>query len=519
MTSLTSDSDADAAQVKPSWFTRPLAGWACVLGWCLATGIFVAGIVVPGGTAVGDAYLIIYPTWAVSHGQFVCMYPPHPLSVASLAAPVYPLIAGAAGFVTRVGSSASFPTGSALGHNCDKAVVGMVQWSERAGAVFPTLRIGYVAWLFLMVGVIMLLRSAGRGRTGWEPTGVVIVACLPPLWYCIEMYAHPQDVVAMAFGLAAMACALRSQWVAAGVLVMLAILTQQYALLVAIPLFVVAPAARKLPFLIGGALTAAVLALPLVAATSGAAVRPIFLGTGNVGGIGGTIAWEAHIRTGATLFLGSRLPPLVLAVALSWYVVRKLGPSVLQPSVLISLVALSLSFRLVFEDTIFSYYYMPLAVALVVLDVVGGRIRETIVAWVAMVTLVYSEPSIIVWRQLWGQDARRWIPVVVIVVGLLLIVRSVLRHRLGWNTAMWAAAVLTALIFWPVSSDPFTHPPVTWLWQVVLVGIGIALAAGPLVRSLRQPFPGHRADTGKSTGTKVEGLEDPRSDLVEPSTP
>ena len=307
MTSPTSDDEA--ALVKSSWFTRPLAGWACVLGWCVATGVFVAGIVVPGGTAVGDAYLIIYPTWAVSHGQFVCMYPPHPASVASLAAPVYPLIAGAAGFVTRIGSSTSFPTGSALGRNCDKAVVGMVQWSERAGAVFPTLRIGYLAWIFLMVGVIMLLRSAGRGRTGWEPTGVVIVACLPPLWYCIEMYAHPQDVVAMAFGLAAVACALRSRWVAAGVLVMLAILTQQYALLIAIPLFVVAPAARKLPFVIGGALTAAVVALPLVAATSGAAVRPIFLGTGNVGGIGGTIAWEAHIRTGATLFLGSRVPP------------------------------------------------------------------------------------------------------------------------------------------------------------------------------------------------------------------
>ena len=42
-------------------------------------------------------------------------------------------------------------------------------------------------------------------------------------------------------------------------------------------------------------------------------------------------------------------------------------------------------------------------------------------AWVAMVTLVYSEPSIIVWRQSWGQDARHWIPVIVIVVGLLLI--------------------------------------------------------------------------------------------------
>ena len=48
----------------------------------------------------------------------------------------------------------------------------------------------------------------------------------------------------------------------------------------------------------------------------------------------------------------------------------------LQPAVLIALVALSLSFRLVFEDNVFSYYYMALAVTLVLLDVVGGRIRR-----------------------------------------------------------------------------------------------------------------------------------------------
>jgi hypothetical protein len=444
------------------------------------------------------------------------MYPPHPAAVASLAAPVYPLIAGFIGFIAHIGGHAAFPSGAALGHGCDKAVVAMVRWSQRGGAVEPTIRTGYVVWLFLLVGLIMLLRAAGRGRSGWEPTALVLVACLPPVWFCIEMYAHPQDAVAMGFALAATACALRSQWIAAGILITLALLTQQYTLLVAIPLFVVAPRAQKVSFLVAAAVTAAVLAIPLAIVTSGSAIRPIFLGTGNVGGIGGTVGWEAHIRTGAALFLGSRLPPLVLALALSWYVVRRLGRSALEPAVLISLVALSLSFRLVFEDSIFSYYYMPLAILLVVLDVVHGRIRESLVAWVAMVTLVYTEPSLIVWRQTWGQDARRWVPVIVIAVGLLLIVRSVLRHRIGWNTAMWAAAVATALIFWPVSSDPFNRLPVTWFWQVVLVGTGIALAAGPLVKSLRQSSPAH---TQEPTSSTVVDLEVPRSDLAEPSTP
>jgi hypothetical protein len=294
------------------------------------------------------------------------------------------------------------------------------------------------------------------------------------------MYAHPQDVVAMGFALAAMACALRSHWIGAGILIAVAILTQQFTLLVAIPLFVVAPTARRIPFVLSAVAAAAVISVPLIAVTSGAATRPIFAGSGASGGVGGTVMWEFHVRGGASLLLASRLPPLVLSLALAWYVVRRLGPAALQPAVLISLVAVSLSFRLVFEDNIFSYYYMALAVTLVILDVVRGRIRQTLVAWVAMITLVYTEPTIIVWRQSWDQDARRWIPVIIMVVGLLLIVRDVLRHSLGWNTAMWAAAVLTALIMWPVSSDPVHFQVVTWLWQVVLVGIGVVLAAGPL---------------------------------------
>ena len=422
------------------------------------------------------------------------MYPPHPLSVPTFAAPVYPIIAGGVGFVTRIASSATFPSGSVLGHNCDKAVVAMVRWSQRGGAVWPTLRTGYLTWIFLMAGAIVLLRAAGRGRSGWEPTALVLLALLPPVWYCVEMYAHPQDIVAMGFALAAMACALRNRWTWAGILIALAVLTQQYALLVAIPLLVVAPTARnQLRFAAAAVITAALITVPLVIVTAGSAARPIFAGSGVSGGIGGTVMWEFHIRVGAPLLLASRLPPLILSLGLAWFVKRRLGQAALQPAVLVSLVAVSLSLRLVFEDNVFSYYFMALAVALVLLDVVRGRIRETLVAWVAMLLLVYTEPFIFVWRQTWGQDARRWIPVVIMVVALALILRDVLRHSLGRNTAMWAAALVTALVMWPVSSDPLNFQPVTWFWQVVLVGIGVALAAGPLWALMRhdiaQPSP------------------------------
>ena len=55
---------------------------------------------------------------------------------------------------------------------------------------------------------------------------------------------------------------------------------------------------------------------------------------------------------------------------------------------LISLVATSLALRLVFEQNIFGYYFMALCVTLVLLDVISGRIRGELVAWLALITLV-----------------------------------------------------------------------------------------------------------------------------------
>jgi hypothetical protein len=169
-------------------------------------------------------------------------------------------------------------------------------------------------------------------------------------------------------------------------------------------------------------------------------------------------------------------------------VVRRVGRAALQPVVLVTLVALSLSLRLVFEQNIFGYYYMALAVTLVLVDVLGGRIRESLIAWLALIMLAEGEGeiSLVIWRQSWGQDARHWIPAIIMIAALLLIVRRVLRHQLGWNLVLWGGVVIAALLVWPVSSDPLRHQPVTWLWEVVLVVMGVMLAAGPLRALVRQ---------------------------------
>ena len=386
---------------RESWFTRPLAGWLCVIGWLVAVGVFIGIVAAAGGPAIGDAWESIYGTWAVAHGQFACMYPPHPETISTFAGPGYPLVAGALGALAQVGHGTPFPSTAALGHGCSHAVPAMVGWSEKGGAIVPTLRTGYLAWLFLLAGLVWLLRSIGRGRSGWEPTTLVIVACLPPVWLAVEGFFHPQDIVAMGFGLAATACAFRSQWIAAGALIAVAAFTQQYVLLIAIPLLVVAPGRRRWEFVGAAIATAAVIAGPILALTHGTAAHYVFYGSGASAGVGGTVIWEWHMH-GLLLLVVSRILPLVLSLLISAYVVRRVGSGSQNPAVLLPLIGVSLSLRLVFEQNIFGYYFLALAVMLVLVDVQRGRIRETLVAWIAMVTLVYTEPSIIVWRQFLG---------------------------------------------------------------------------------------------------------------------
>ena len=375
----------------------------------------------------------------------------------------------------------------------------MVRWSQKTGAVFPTLWSACVGWLVLMGGLLSVLRASGRGRTGWEPATLVLVACLPPLWMSIEMYAHPQDIVAMGFSLAALGFALRSRWIGSGVFTALAVLAQPFGILVAIPLFVVAPAARKLRYVIGAVVGVVVIDLPLLLLTSGSAAHTIFLGSGNAVGRGTTVLWEIHLPS-TLLVQVSRIAPLVACFLVAWLVQRRLGSAALLPPALVSLVAVCLSLRLVFEDNLFSYYFLALAVILVVVDVVHGHIRQTVIAWLIMVSLVYSEPVIFVWRHSWDENARHWLPVIVMIVALLLIIRDVLRHAVGWNTFMWIATVITTLVVWPLSNDPFNRHPSQWVWQVVLVSIGVVLAVTPLWTIIREnaaPLPVETADSAE----------------------
>jgi hypothetical protein len=276
---------------------RPLAqGW-CVAGWIVATALFV-GLAAQsghGGPGTVDSSESIYTTWAIAHGQFACAYPSVTLPHEPLIAPVYPLYSGAVAAIAHIGQSATvpFPARATMGPHCNDAITAIRQWAfhSHSGAFNATRWIGFSGWLVLMAGVIAWLRAGGKGRCGWEPATLIVLAVLPPLWITVSFYFHPQDLFAMGLALAAMAGARRGHWLRAGVLVALAVLSQQYALLVAAPLLVLAPPDRRGRFIAGATGATAVVVFPFLLTGSPGILRAIALGSGDTASVGGTIMW------------------------------------------------------------------------------------------------------------------------------------------------------------------------------------------------------------------------------------
>ena len=150
-----------------------------------------------GRTDELDSELTTGSTWAIAHGQFSCAFPSNSLSVA----PLYPMVSGGLAAVARVGHARAVPLGRCpgplmrQGAHSGRHVVGP------RDALPGTLRIAYIAWVVLLVGIVALLRASERGRCGWEPATLVVVATLPPVWMCVAGYFHPQDLFAMGLAL------------------------------------------------------------------------------------------------------------------------------------------------------------------------------------------------------------------------------------------------------------------------------------------------------------------------------
>jgi hypothetical protein len=362
----------------------------------------------------------------------------------------------------------------------------MYHWSFSSNIIGPTIDAGYLMWLPLMIGAILLLRAGGRGRTRWEPITLLGLAVLPPAIECLVSYFHPQDLLAIGLVMGSLAFAIRGKWAWAGVLLGLAFLSNQFVLLVAAPILVVVPNRDRVRFMVGGLAAVVVVVAPLALVTSGRAIKWSILGSGYEAppknSYGGTFMRNLALSPHELLLL-ARVLPIVCALALAWWAKRRLGDAVLGAVPLLSLVATSLAFRLVFEVSLWGYYFTACAVLIIINDVIRGRIRGHVIAWLALFTLVFNP---VPWGfytngRSWGLSALEAMPNIFIIGALVLIIIDVLRRHVRWYILAWFVLVALTLVKNPFSDAVLRTAMPNWFWQLVLVPITIALAVSPLI--------------------------------------
>jgi hypothetical protein len=367
------------------WLSRPLSGRWCAFGWMMATAVFVGVTQLLGGPTQADANESFYSTWAIAHGQLSCSYPVRVSGGLPFRAPLYPLVSGVLAALGRIGNSVPFPS---LGRNCASAVVAMEKWGVQSGADSSSVRLGYFCWLVLAVGVVALLRASGRGRCGWEPAALVLLAIMPPVCMCLQEYFHPEDLLAMGLALGGLACARRGSWAWAGILLGLSFTSQPFALLIIAPMLIVAPPSRRIRFAGSAVLSAMAVIGPMILLTSGQVIAAV-TGGGATPEAGASLLAQFHFH-GLALLVLSRILPIALSMALAQSMVRRLGPAVLESLPLTSLIAVSLTLRLVFEVNLYGYYLMAIGVMLIALEMMRGRISVYLVGWIALVFLAFD---------------------------------------------------------------------------------------------------------------------------------
>jgi hypothetical protein len=184
----------------------------------------------------------------------------------------------------------------------------------------------------------------------------------------------------------------------------------------------------------------------------------------------------------------ARLTPLAFALIVAVLIVHRLGRTAArEPVALMSLVALTLGLRLVFEPEVYAYYFMALSVALILLDVMCGHIRSMLVVWLLAVSLAFAaDPTTLIFSRVsWGHTAQHALPPIVLILAVVGFVFTLVLKGFHLDLLAWSALAMGAWIAWSWPITIFLHPFTFTFEEIVLVVPGVALAAVPLAGRLR----------------------------------
>jgi len=244
--------------------------------------------------------------------------------------------------------------------------------------------LGLLAWVVLALGAVSLLRAAGGGGGLAEALLVMLLAAVPAASDAIVETFHPQDLVCVGLGCAAVGQALRRRWVATGVLFGVAFLCKQFALLPLVAVVVAAPRWRERARV--GLPAVAVIACGIVPFL---AVDPSgtwnTLSAVNPGGVvkvtTGTVLGMANLSE-TTKLVVARDGPIVLALAMALWARWRTGSRMLTPVALIGLTTACLAGRLVAEVWFASYYLLAVSAGLLLLDFASNRLPVASFLWI-----------------------------------------------------------------------------------------------------------------------------------------
>jgi len=358
--------------------------------------LFVIVVVARGGplSAQTDARAVTFPTTAVSHGQWrlaeqetlIPDPPGYPLLAAPVVTVLRPLVGSPVWCSSRpvpasLGGGSQAAYYRSLLHLCSSqqpARRALPPW-YRSQAV-----LGVLAWLVLLAGVQLLLRAVHRRPTVAEVVAALGLAVLPFTGDALVESFHPQDLLSVGLGCAALAQCLRRRWVLSGLLFGAAVLSKQFAVLVLLAALVSAPSHRDRAKLGGSALAAVVAGIAPFWAADQAATWHALSGT-YVAGVGiirsATAVGLLGMAEGTKLAIARDGPVLLsalLCLALWWKARDRLS----TPQAVIGLSLACLATRLVLEVSIYEYYFLAAAVFLFVLDLAAGRLPVCSTAWV-----------------------------------------------------------------------------------------------------------------------------------------
>jgi len=376
---------------------RPVPGaWSSSV-YAAATAAFVIILLVRGGPnpAETDAHAVTFPTTAISHGdlrlaqqQTLVPDPPgYPLLTAPLVVAFRPWIGaprwcdGKAIPAALRGTMSRFylPILDPCSAPRSAHLTPLPPW-YRSQALLVV-----AAWLVLLAGVVMLVRAMGRGRTVGEGILVVGLVALPATTDAIAQSFHPQDLMCVGFACWGIAELRRGRWYVAGGLLGLAFLCKQFAVLPLLAVIASAPGWRSRARIV-----------TCFVGVVGLGVVPFFLADriDTVHALSGIyVAGVGIIKTPTVLGLMAiaeqtklemaRDLPVVLGGGFALWAWWRARERLAQPVPLIGLTLACLSARLVFEVSMWNYYFLAVGVFLLLLDFVRESPPWRSLAWIA----------------------------------------------------------------------------------------------------------------------------------------